>query len=232
MQHAIRRAMTLVELLVVMAIIGVLTALLLPAVQNSRAATRRAVCQSNLRQWTIAVLRYTDDHQGAMPRRGQGVQPTDQFTRRDDWFNALPPYAESTPLADRLQLNKNAAVDGIWWCPELVPGDKPMYFAYGMNMWLGTWKGGQPDNIAKIGPLSTMVFMADGPGTYCPDARHHGLVNVAFLDGHVAAWDGTEVWMRRGAALPRRHSLEGAGQPVGRARRSMTCTNEESSCIE
>jgi prepilin-type N-terminal cleavage/methylation domain-containing protein/prepilin-type processing-associated H-X9-DG protein len=215
MQHAIRRAMTLVELLVVMAIIGVLTALLLPAVQNSRAATRRAVCQSNLRQWTIAVLRYADDHTGAVPRRGQGVQPTDQFTRREDWFNALPPYAESTPLADRLQLNKNAAVDGIWWCPELVPGDKPMYFAYGMNMWLGTWKGGQPDNIAKIGPLSTMVFMADGPGTYCsvlpasrpysPDPRHNGLVNVAFLDGHVAAWDGTEVGC--GVGLPDREDI-------------------------
>jgi prepilin-type N-terminal cleavage/methylation domain-containing protein/prepilin-type processing-associated H-X9-DG protein len=198
-----QRGVTLVELLVVMAIIGALTSLLLPAVQNSRAAMRRAVCQSNLRQWTLAVLRYADDHRGFVPRRGQGVQPTDQFTRPEDWFNALPPYAESTPLKDRLQLDKNARVDGVWLCPELIPADKPRYFAYGMNMWLGVWKGGQSDNIAKIGPLSTMVFMADGPGTYCsvlpanraysPEPRHSEMVNVAFLDGHVSAFDGTEL---------------------------------------
>jgi prepilin-type processing-associated H-X9-DG protein/prepilin-type N-terminal cleavage/methylation domain-containing protein len=194
---------TLVELLVAMAIIGALAAMLLPSMQASRTASRRAMCQSNLRQWTLAVLRYADDHQGFVPRRGQGVQPTDQFTRREDWFNALPPYAESTPLADQLHADKNARVSGIWMCPELVPGDKPKYFAYGMNMWLGPWKGVQSDNLAKIGPLSTMVFMADGGGAYCsvlpankpysPNPRHNGMVNIAFLDGHVAAWDGAEI---------------------------------------
>ncbi|MEX2309698.1 MAG: DUF1559 domain-containing protein [Pirellulales bacterium] len=61
-----RSGMTLVELLVVMAIIGMLTALVLPAVQAARETARRARCHSNLRELGVAMELHADRN-GAYP---------------------------------------------------------------------------------------------------------------------------------------------------------------------
>src|SRR6185295_4755207 len=62
-KHA-RRALTLIEVLVVIAIVGVLIGLLLPALQAARETARSTQCKSNLRQIGLAVLQYYDLHHG------------------------------------------------------------------------------------------------------------------------------------------------------------------------
>lgn len=66
-----RNAFSLVELLVVVALVAVLVSLLLPALGAARESGRSAVCLSNLRQCFIACRAYADDHRGHGPALGR-----------------------------------------------------------------------------------------------------------------------------------------------------------------
>jgi len=64
--HA-KRAFTLLELLVVIAVIGMLAALLLPALSRARQEGKRTSCASNLRQVNLAIRLYADDWSDSLP---------------------------------------------------------------------------------------------------------------------------------------------------------------------
>lgn len=86
MRHT--RGFTLVELLVVIAVIGVLVALLLPAVQAAREAARRTQCVNNLRQISLACQNYHDTY-GYLPPASTNPSLTGSSA-----FAAILPYIE------------------------------------------------------------------------------------------------------------------------------------------
>jgi len=91
-----RRGFTLVELLVVIAMIGILIALLLPAVQAARESARRAQCSNNLRQLGLAAHHHHDTFQHLPP--GIGYYPTAHNGVFGTYFFHLLPYLEQGNL--------------------------------------------------------------------------------------------------------------------------------------
>lgn len=122
-------AFTLIELLTVIAIVGILAALVIASVGRIRSAARSAACQSNLRQIGAAVLLFANDHRGQLPGRQLNAtqaglaasQPA--FVRLNDW-NRLAPHLASY-LSHTLPADPNERVIfPMFVCPG-VQADYP-----------------------------------------------------------------------------------------------------------
>ena len=100
-----RRGFTLIELLVVIAIIALLTAILVPAMNQVRSIAKDAVCKSNLRQWGQGFYMYTDDNDGRMII-GWGMLNfgTGQPGFSVAWYNQMQNYIGED-------------YEGLWCCP-------------------------------------------------------------------------------------------------------------------
>ncbi len=119
--------MTLLELLVVVAIIGLLIAVLLPAVQNAREAARRARCINNLRQMGMAIHNYVSVHDALPSGRPRRVVPEDLRTGRSV-FVAILPFIDAIPTCNAYNFSlfptvvANATAEmarpGILVCPS------------------------------------------------------------------------------------------------------------------
>ena len=131
------RAFTLVELLVVVAIIGVLIGILLPAVQNVREAARRLACGNNLDQISIALQNHHAAHQ-AFPVGGIEWRVRNDPTRRQlAWSAFLLPFLDQENIWQQLDLNTAfdspenaeaaASVIDVFVCPSSLRGRQTVY---------------------------------------------------------------------------------------------------------
>jgi prepilin-type processing-associated H-X9-DG protein len=110
---------------VVIAIIGILIALLLPAVQAAREAARRAQCTNNLKQLALAVHNYATAH-GCFPpgsvNDGGGSHNSDHERESWGWGTFVLPFIEQEPLYEDLGVSDRK----LWQLLKNAPGDRDL----------------------------------------------------------------------------------------------------------
>ncbi len=120
-----RSGVTLIEVLVVIAIIGLMIGLILPAVQNVRGTAARMQCQNNLKQLGLASHSYSS----AVGHLPPGVTPNDEKSKYPylGWLSRLLPQLEQDSLW--LQIESAFAIERIWQRAPLVhPRDRLLRF--------------------------------------------------------------------------------------------------------
>ena len=197
-------AFTLVELLVVIAVVAVLAALLFPVAKNALASAKSAKCTANLRQIGTAYMAYLKDN---------NFDPIPENSS-SNWTVALVPYlglkayegaaanilptppiyrcpAVSTKRADRnfiyfpdYSINLHAAGDGSAWYGTPRPpkyGPSPSLVMLFLD-WIPNYRFARAYPTAEI----TAANGADRERVF----RHRDKINAVFADGHVGqlAW--------------------------------------------
>jgi prepilin-type N-terminal cleavage/methylation domain-containing protein len=174
MKTSPRRGFTLIEVLVVISIIGLLLALLLPAVQAAREAARRTQCTNNMKQLGLALHQY-EGQEGVLPPTMvlAGTSPADMWTSGWSVDVRMLPAIEQNPLYNAINFTiafqewENRTATGVvitmFLCPSepnQQPTDHPSYgkvggvnYGWCMGDWF-VWGGftGPKTNRSAFGP--------------------------------------------------------------------------------
>ncbi|MDR1279424.1 MAG: prepilin-type N-terminal cleavage/methylation domain-containing protein [Opitutaceae bacterium] len=121
----IRRAFTLIELLTVIAIIGILAAIIIPTVGKVRESAKNARCVSNLRQCGSALMIFATENKNRIP-----VASAQNEGEAGMWTRILTDWKSATDAGTR-------SYDGIFFCPSLAAEPQP----YTLNATTGFGSG-------------------------------------------------------------------------------------------
>lgn len=209
------RGFTLIELLTVIAIIGILAAILIPVVGSVRESARASLCVSNLRQIGQGMELYANDNNGVAPPPafwGTPVAGEERFGSSDlrttfhyrIWeYVGYENEAFEHPRNSQLVTSE---IENIFHCPTtrqeaiLVPGgsNTPDAYAYGMNTLPNTRETGDITRGLRVDMLvapSRTVAVSEVKTWHAAPPRyfqfglipHKGGGNFLFYDGHVEA---------------------------------------------
>jgi prepilin-type N-terminal cleavage/methylation domain-containing protein/prepilin-type processing-associated H-X9-DG protein len=192
-------AFTLVELLVVIAVISILAALLMPALSHARVAARQAQCGTNLRQVNLAIRLYADEHSDALPALAQ-THP---------YPNGVGAYYKQL-VKGYLGLSGLASPrETVFTCPSDLTVRRQVRNAFASFVFNGYEFDSSAipritgKKFSGINNPSRAVLLGEWPalfgGAWHP-ARGSGVQdaknNLSFVDGHVGFtkiyWDGVE----------------------------------------
>jgi len=133
--NANKRAFTLIELLTVIAVIGVLAAILIPTVGRARQSAYQAEAIANLREIHSAISMYVVNNNNQYPRsqtlKPEGATGSDWDYDGGFWFNTIAPYLEEGRRFNR-QLVRTK---GPW--PQSIPFASPFITDKELHGWGG-----------------------------------------------------------------------------------------------
>lgn len=180
MSRSTRTGFTLIELLVIIAIIGILIALLLPAVRRVRDADAQTACAYNLKQLMLALHAYHSDHK-EFPRGCVGPGPVPE--ERLSWMVEILPYVEQSRLKEKFDLEqgyeKNLTVAQTWIHPFLCPTTTTT--TEGITSYVATAGIGHDAASRPAGPVGN-GFMGYDRQTTCAMIVDGGSSTIALME--------------------------------------------------
>ncbi len=198
-----RAAFTLLELLVVVAVIAILASLLLPALSRAKLRVRDIACLNNLRQWGLATQLYASDHDDFLPPDGT---PNPSASATNTGWYVLLPRQLGLPRYHDQPWRTNAAIEpgrSIFICPANPRRSNGRnLFHYCLNEHInGTAEDNRPVKLSHLDGLPTLVWLFDsknlpavGYWNYVHTNLHGGGAQFVFLDGHAARFRQADYW--------------------------------------